>query len=165
MTMTIGHISLKNIARIANAVPCQKEKLCMLRLLFSIVINQFFACPQRKSMGNIFLLFYFFQIYKLKVGDYFLQSHNKDNEKDDTRDFERNLKHWLRLWQLKTWIHDSLCYLTIKRDTGQHSQFLIDNEIKAHCHWFLSILDDWWLVIDDWCARVDCNLTHGLYPF
>ena len=26
--------------------------------------------------------------------------------------------------QLRTWIHDNLCYLTIKSDTGQHSQFL-----------------------------------------
>ena len=34
------------------------------------------------------------------------------------------LRHWLQFWQLRTWIHDSLCYLTIKSDTGQHSQFL-----------------------------------------
>ena len=26
--------------------------------------------------------------------------------------------------QLKTWLHDNLCYLTIKSNTGQHSQFL-----------------------------------------
>ena len=26
--------------------------------------------------------------------------------------------------QLRSWIHDNLCYLTIKSDTGQHSQFL-----------------------------------------
>ena len=25
---------------------------------------------------------------------------------------------------LRTWFHDNLCYLTIKSDTGQHSQFL-----------------------------------------
>ena len=31
---------------------------------------------------------------------------------------------WLQFWQLGTWIHDILCYLTIKSDTGQHSQFL-----------------------------------------
>ena len=31
---------------------------------------------------------------------------------------------WLQYWQLRTWIHDNLCYLTINCDTGQHSQFL-----------------------------------------
>ena len=35
-----------------------------------------------------------------------------------------HLRHWLQLRQLRTWIHDNLCYLTIKSDTGQHSQFL-----------------------------------------
>ena len=34
------------------------------------------------------------------------------------------LRHWLQFWQLRTWILDNLCYLTIKSDTGQHSQFL-----------------------------------------
>ena len=34
------------------------------------------------------------------------------------------LRHWLQYWQLRTWIHDNLCYLTINYDTGQHSQFL-----------------------------------------
>ena len=34
------------------------------------------------------------------------------------------LRHWLLCWQLRTWIHNSLCFLTIKSDTGQHSQFL-----------------------------------------
>ena len=32
--------------------------------------------------------------------------------------------HWLQFRQLRTWIHDNLCYLTIRSDTGQHSQFL-----------------------------------------
>ena len=35
-----------------------------------------------------------------------------------------HLRHWLQFWQLSTWIHDNLCYLTIKSETGQHSQFL-----------------------------------------
>ena len=35
-----------------------------------------------------------------------------------------HLRHWLQYWQLRTWIHDNLCYLTINWDTGQHSQFL-----------------------------------------
>ena len=35
-----------------------------------------------------------------------------------------HLRHWLQYWQLRTWIHDNLCCLTINCDTGQHSQFL-----------------------------------------
>ena len=34
------------------------------------------------------------------------------------------LRHWLQYWQLRTWINDNLCYLTINCDTGRHSQFL-----------------------------------------
>ena len=34
------------------------------------------------------------------------------------------LKHWSQFWRLRNWIYDNLCYLTIKSDTGQHSQFL-----------------------------------------
>ena len=34
------------------------------------------------------------------------------------------LRHWLQYWQLRTWINDNLCYLTINCDTGQNSQFL-----------------------------------------
>ena len=34
-------------------------------------------------------------------------------------------RHWQRkFWWLRTWIHDNLCFLIIKSDTGQHSQFL-----------------------------------------
>ena len=36
-----------------------------------------------------------------------------------------HLRHWLQFWQLRTWIYDNLCYLTINCDTGQHSQFLL----------------------------------------
>ena len=35
-----------------------------------------------------------------------------------------HLRLWLQYWQLRTWNHDNLCYLTINCDTGQHSQFL-----------------------------------------
>ena len=35
-----------------------------------------------------------------------------------------HLRHWLQFWQLRIWIHDNLCYLNIKSDTGQPSQFL-----------------------------------------
>ena len=38
--------------------------------------------------------------------------------------FDQHLRHWLQYWQLRTWINDNLCYLTINCDTGQHSQFL-----------------------------------------
>ena len=41
-----------------------------------------------------------------------------------------NLRHWLRFWQLRTWINDNLCYLKIKSDTEQHSQFL-----QCFNHW------------------------------
>ena len=34
------------------------------------------------------------------------------------------LRHWLQYRQLRTWIYDNLCYLTINRDIRQHSQFL-----------------------------------------
>ena len=36
-----------------------------------------------------------------------------------------HLRHWLQFLQLRTWIHDNHCYLTINCDTGrQHLQFL-----------------------------------------
>ena len=35
-----------------------------------------------------------------------------------------HLKHWLQLLQLRNWIRDNNCYLAIKSDSGQHSQFL-----------------------------------------
>ena len=55
----------------------------------------------------------------------------KDNDKDILRTPPKSnprdllhLRHWLQFWQLRTWIHDNLCDLTINCDTGQHSQFL-----------------------------------------
>ena len=53
----------------------------------------------------------------------------KDQYKDNPRDLW-HLRHWLQFWQLRTWIHDNLCDLTINCDTGQHSQFL-------RCFWTL----------------------------
>ena len=38
--------------------------------------------------------------------------------------FDNFLRHWLQSWQLRTWIHDNHCDLTMKSDTGQHLQFL-----------------------------------------
>ena len=56
---------------------------------------------------------------------------NKNNDKDQDNDRIKDnprilwhLRHWLQFWQLRTWIHDHLCDLTIKSDTGQHLQFL-----------------------------------------
>ena len=42
-----------------------------------------------------------------------------DNLKDYPGDLW-HLRHWLQFWQLRTWIHENLCYLTINCDTGQH---------------------------------------------
>ena len=47
----------------------------------------------------------------------------KENCKDNFRDLW-HLRHWLKFWQLRAWIRDNHCYLTIKSDCGQHSQFL-----------------------------------------
>ena len=48
-----------------------------------------------------------------------------------------HLRHWLQYSQLRTWIHDNLCYLTINCDTGQHLQFLrcftITSQIYIWC--------------------------------
>ena len=48
---------------------------------------------------------------------------------------------WLQFWQLRTWIHDNLCYLTIKSDTGHYSQYLrclwctFDLRLSLHITW------------------------------
>ena len=34
------------------------------------------------------------------------------------------LRRWLQFWHWRTWMHDNLCCLTIKSDTGEHLQFL-----------------------------------------
>ena len=53
-----------------------------------------------------------------------------------------HLRHWLQLRQLRTWIHDNLCYLTIKSDTGQHSQFLrCFCQHKTPFHHFFRLLE------------------------
>ena len=51
---------------------------------------------------------------------------NTNTFREHLQNYPRDLclRHWLQFWQLRTWIHDNLCYLTIKSDTGQHSQFL-----------------------------------------
>ena len=52
-----------------------------------------------------------------------LDNFDNDNASDNPWDLW-HLRHWLQLWQLRSWIHDNLCYLTIKSDTGRHRQFL-----------------------------------------
>ena len=56
-----------------------------------------------------------------------------DNWKDNAGELWY-LRQWLQFRQLRTWIHDNLCYLTINCDTGQHSQFLrcfMDNGLQV----------------------------------
>ena len=78
---------------------------------------------------NFFYNFDNFNIFFtiLTIDDIFHNSDNCfchfDNWKDNPGDLW-HLRHWLQFWQLRTWIHDNLCYLTINCDTGQHSQFL-----------------------------------------
>ena len=48
-----------------------------------------------------------------------------------------HLRHWLQYWQLRTWNHDKISYLTINCDTGQHSQFL-----RCFQLWFFSLGPD-----------------------
>ena len=76
-----------------------------------------------RQSSNIFLQFWQF----LTIDNNFDNSGNCfchfDNWKGNPGDLW-HLRHWLQFWQLRTWIHDNLCYLTINCDTGQHSQFL-----------------------------------------
>ena len=63
---------------------------------------------------------YIWQFWQFgQFGQFWLFGHHGDNPGD-----LRNLRHWLKFRQLRTWNHDNFCYLTIKSDTGQHSQFL-----------------------------------------
>ena len=55
---------------------------------------------------------------------------DKDNDRENPRDLWQ-LRHWLQFWQLRTWIHDNLCYLTIKRVT-------LDS-IRNSCNIFVDI--------------------------
>ena len=65
-----------------------------------------------------------------------MKEHDKTKKRQIQRQIQRqrqwqsqmvdlwHLRHWLELWQLRAWTHDNACNLTIKSDTGQHSQFL-----------------------------------------
>ena len=88
-------------------------------LTFLIIFTIFY------NLYNFNLVFQFWQL--TTIDDNFHNSDNCfchfDNWKDNPGDLW-HLRHWLQFWQLRTWIHDNLCYLTVNCDTGQHSQFL-----------------------------------------
>ena len=63
--------------------------------------------------------FYFFKLLHWKTRSNFHPAENGGNLGDLW-----HLRHWLQFWQLKAWTRDNLCYLSIKNDTGQHSQCL-----------------------------------------
>ena len=64
----------------------------------------------------------FWQFWQLRtIEDNFDNSfYHFDNLKDNPGDLW-HLRHWL---QLRIWIHNNFCYLTINFNTGQHSQYL-----------------------------------------
>ena len=68
---------------------------------------------------------HYLTIKRDKDNDKYKDKHKyiREHLQRDPRNFW-DLRHWLQFWQLRTWFHDNLCYLTIKSDTGQHSQFL-----------------------------------------
>ena len=86
----------------------------------------------------------------LTIVDNFENSYNYfyhfDNWKDNPGDLW-HLRHWLQIWQLRTWICDNLFYLTINCDTGQHSQSL-------RCFWVIL-----------WLIRITKVLGVGKTPF
>ena len=95
-------------------------------------LNNFWQFWHILTILTIFTIFCNFDKFKfllqfLTIGDNFHNSDNCfchfDNWKDNPGDLW-HLRHWLQFWQLRTWIHDIFCYMTINCDTGQHSQFL-----------------------------------------
>ena len=78
-----------------------------------------------------------------------------------------HLWHWLQFLQLRTWIHDNLCYLTIKSDTGQHSQFLRCFEISFTSAIMLFLKKSFYkkvfdVFVTEFCINSSkkCSLTH-----
>ena len=66
----------------------------------------------------------------------------KTNTKTMTNTYEIEVWNCCHFRQLRTWVHDNHCYLGIKSDTGQHSQFLrCFFQPKAQCQsvWHLKI--------------------------
>ena len=50
------------------------------------------------------------------------------------------LRQWLQFWELRNWIHDNLCYLTIMSDTGQHLQFLQCLYLNVQVIWSITLV-------------------------
>ena len=74
-------------------------------------------------MDNFWQFWNSLTIWTIDSFDNSYNFYNFDNDNDNPRELWL-LRHWLQFWQLRTWIHDNLCHLTIKSDTAQHSQFL-----------------------------------------
>ena len=112
------------------------------------------------TIFSIFTIKFFLQSWQLTtIDDNFYNSDNCfchfDNWKDNPGDLW-HLRHWLQFWQLRTWIHDNLCYLTNNCDTGQHSQFL-------RCLQFKVILEGNILEIERSWERIWKNPSCDLY--
>ena len=77
-----------------------------------------------------------------------------------------HLRHWLQYRQLRTWIHDNLCYLTINCDTGQHSQFLRCFHTRVFFGYQLVFILNIWFIISTelkwstWLRRSLSNLIE-----
>ena len=52
------------------------------------------------------------------------QQRQRHSENTTTNTYEIEVWNCCHFRQLRTWVHDNHCYLGIKSDTGQHSQFL-----------------------------------------
>ena len=52
------------------------------------------------------------------------QQRQRHSENTTTNTYEIKVWNCCHFRQLGTWVHDNHCYLGIKSDTGQHSQFL-----------------------------------------
>ena len=74
-------------------------------------------------------------------------------QRSDQRDLW-HLRHWLQYRQLRTWINDNLCYLTINCDTGQHSQFL-------RCFFYLACKHS--LIVANPFLKVKVNTLSSLF--
>ena len=62
-------------------------------------------------------------------------NNNNNNDKDNLR-YLWPLRHCIQFGQLRIWIHDNHCDLTIKSNTGQNSQMFTE----AQWCWFNSLL-------------------------
>ena len=105
-------ISVRNMIQVIDSIP-------WIRCASGNVFFQFFS-------SSIFLYFFstFFNFFSSTFSDFFLNFFSTFFLQFFQILFNLwHLRHWLQHWQLRTWNHDNLCYLTINCDTGQHSQF------------------------------------------